>query len=65
MKWIEQNPIPEECKFCREEDCYNCDVAGKRWILSPEDEQKVRLALARRAAQRLQIKEMLSGFKEP
>lgn len=36
MQWLEINTIPEECKTCTEEDCYNCDTAGKRWILSKE-----------------------------
>ena len=37
MKWLEVTPIPEECKNCMEEDCYNCDAAGKRWKCSRED----------------------------
>lgn len=43
MEWIEANPLPTECQNCQEEDCYNCDFAMKRWYLSEEDEQRMRL----------------------
>ena len=42
MEWLEANPLPAECEKCEEEDCYNCDYAGKRWYLSEEDELRVR-----------------------
>lgn len=42
MKWIEADPLPVECQSCQEEDCYNCDTAGKRWELSREDELRLR-----------------------
>ena len=41
MEWIEANPLPVECENCKEEDCYNCDFAGKRWYLSEVDELRV------------------------
>ncbi len=41
MKWIETDLIPEQCQGC-EEDCYNCDYAGERWVLSQEDELRIK-----------------------
>lgn len=37
MEWLETDPLPIECQNCLEDDCYNCDIAGQRWYLSPED----------------------------
>lgn len=54
MKWTEVDPMPEECKVCREEDCYNCDVAGKRWELSREDKLRTDRTLKIQAIRRLQ-----------
>ena len=54
MQWIEADPMPEECQRCQEEDCYNCDAAGKRWFLSPEDTLRIQRAGKIRAIQRLQ-----------
>lgn len=48
--------IPEECKNCVEEDCYNCDTALKRWELSREEKLMTDRLLAVRAIQRLQRK---------
>lgn len=42
LHWMEADPLPDECINCREEDCYNCDYAGKRWYLSEEDELRIR-----------------------
>ncbi len=53
MQWIETDPIPEECKNCTEEDCYNFDTAGKRWMPSREDALLARRRLMIRAIQRL------------
>ena len=41
MKWIETDLIPEQCQGC-EEDCYNCDYAGERWVLSQKDELRIK-----------------------
>lgn len=41
MIWQEQDPIPNECRYCKK-DCYNCDIAGKRWVLSQEDELRTK-----------------------
>ena len=56
MEWIETVPIPEVCKNCREEDCYQCDVAGERWVRSREDELRSSRKLMVRAVERLQRK---------
>ena len=60
MEWLEANPLPVECENCQEEDCYNCDHAGKRWYLSEEDELRVRRKGLLKAVERLQrqIKEI-------
>lgn len=60
MEWLEANPLPVECENCQEEDCYNCDYAGKRWYLSEEDELRVRRKGLVKAVERLQrqIKEI-------
>ena len=42
MEWLEADPLPVECQDCQEEDCYNCDHAGKRWYLSQEDDLRIR-----------------------
>lgn len=52
MEWLEADPLPEECVNCQEEECYNCDYAGKRWYLAPEDEARIIQKLAQQAASR-------------
>ena len=54
MDWLETTPIPEECAICKEEDCYNCDIAGKRWVLSREAELHTQRLLAIQGVKRLQ-----------
>lgn len=56
MEWLERNILPEECKNCAEEDCYNCDTAGKRWVLSREDELRSNRILIVRAIKHMQQK---------
>lgn len=56
MEWIEVDPIPKECENCMAGDCYNCDVAGQRWVLSEEDELRCRRQLMVRAIERYQRK---------
>ena len=63
MKWLEIDPLPEACQVCRENECYNCDTAGKRWVLSKEDDLQTRRALKLRAIERLQ-KEIAEIDKE-
>ena len=53
MQWLKADSVPEECKGCREE-CYNCDVAGKRWSRSRADELRTNRILKVKAIQRLQ-----------
>ena len=31
MEWLEIETLPMECQDCQEEECYNCDHAGRRW----------------------------------
>ena len=54
MEWVEVNPLPVECESCKEEDCYNCDFAGKRWHLSEIDELMIRRKGLVKAIVRLQ-----------
>lgn len=54
VEWIEKKPIPEECEGCQEADCYNCDIAGRRWVLSAKDELLFQRGLKLRAIARLQ-----------
>lgn len=54
MEWIEVGPMPTVCQDCQEEDCYNCDAAGKRWQLSRNDELKLRRKQLVKAINRLQ-----------
>ena len=54
MEWIEADPLPPECVNCQEEECYNCDYAGKRWTLSQAAELRVRRKGLLKAIDRLQ-----------
>ena len=54
MEWIEANPLPQECLNCQEEDCYECDTAGKRWYLSKADELRIRRKGIIKAIERLE-----------
>ena len=56
MKWMEASPLPKECNACTERDCYNCDVAGARWVLSKEDELRTNRKLLVRAIERMERK---------
>lgn len=56
MEWMEAVPLPFECRHCQEDDCYNCDHAGKRWYLSELDALKVRRKRLLKAVERLQQK---------
>lgn len=53
MEWIEANPLPSECQKCQEEDCWECDYAGKRWYLSQADELRVKRKGLLKAMERL------------
>ena len=54
MEWLEADPLPVACQDCQEEDCYNCDHAGKRWYLSQEDDLRIRRKGLTKAIERLQ-----------
>jgi len=54
VEWLKANPLPDVCVDCTEEDCYNCDHAGKRWYLSRVDELRLRRKMLVRAIERLQ-----------
>ena len=54
MEWIEADRLPKECEKCEEQDCYNCDVAGKRWTLSHTDELRLRKKSLLKAIERMQ-----------
>lgn len=56
VEWIEANPLPVECENCKEEDCYNCDFAGKRWYLSEADELRVQRKGIEKQIERLKRK---------
>ena len=53
MEWLEADPLPAVCRQCKE-DCYNCDHAGERWILSRTDELRVRRKMLEKAILRMQ-----------
>ena len=44
MILLQKNPLPPECQSCLEPDCWECDYAGTRWVLSERD----RLVYARK-----------------
>ena len=54
MKYIEVVPLPKECEGCTEDDCYECDFAGKRWVLSERDNLLLKRQLAVQAISRFQ-----------
>ena len=56
MEWIEKELIPEECQGCEEMECYNCDIAGKRWELLEDDILRIRRKLLIREIARLERK---------
>ena len=54
MEWLEANPLPNICANCTQEDCYNCEHAGKRWNLSKREELLTRRKILAMAIERLQ-----------
>lgn len=54
MEWIEVDPLPAVCLRCKEQECYNCDYAGARWVLSHKDELRVRRNAIQKKIERLQ-----------
>lgn len=56
MEWLEIYPIPEACSNCTQEDCYNCDTAGERWVLSTADELRAERKMMAHTIERLERK---------
>lgn len=56
MKWLETDSIPEACTNCSQGECYNCDMAGQRWVRSKEDELRTNRKLLLREIERLERK---------
>ncbi len=54
VEYREVSPLPKACQKCTELDCYNCDIAGLRWIADPLDELRLMKKMKQRAIQRLQ-----------
>jgi hypothetical protein len=54
LEFIEVSPLPEYCIGCKEEDCYNCDYAGYRWVLSPLQELELKKKLREQTNRRQQ-----------
>lgn len=54
MEWIEVNPLPDVCQKCQEEECYNCDYAGLRWMLPKADKLRLEKVSLLKAIDRLQ-----------
>lgn len=54
MEWVEVETLPMECQDCQEEECYNCDHAGKQWQLLKEDALRLRRKGLVKAIERLQ-----------
>ena len=52
MEWLEAKALPEECVNCQE-DCYHCDIAGKRWTLAREEDLHAKRQLMVKAIKRL------------
>ena len=48
LKYIENNPLPEVCRSCKELDCYNCEYAGERFILPEKDKIKLSMAIKKK-----------------
>lgn len=54
MELYEADPLPAECQTCTEEDCYNCDYAGARWLIPKEEKLKIKRKSLLRAIARLE-----------
>lgn len=56
LEWVEAAPLPDECRNCKEAECYNCDYEGKRWYLSEEDSLRLQKKGLRHTIDRLEQK---------
>lgn len=48
LEYKEMNPLPEICRSCSELDCYNCEHAGERFILSQRDRIKLSMTIKKK-----------------
>ncbi len=55
MNWIEAEPLPQACEQCREPECYNCEVAGQRWVLTEQAKLRIRRNVIRKEIERLLV----------
>lgn len=37
MEYLQDQLLPAQCQSCEEKDCWECDYAGIRWVLSERD----------------------------
>ncbi|MGM9641235.1 MAG: hypothetical protein ACI3V3_07695 [Faecousia sp.] len=58
MELMERNPLPAVCLACQEPDCWECDHAGERWIISEQDRLLLDRKLKEQAIARYQRKLM-------
>lgn len=54
LNYVESTASPVCCEGCNEPDCYNCDHAGDRWIISRRKELILKKELKYKAILRLQ-----------
>ncbi len=54
MEWTEADPLPQQCQNCQEEDCWECDDAGRRWYLPAMEDLKIRRKGLLKAIERYQ-----------
>ena len=67
MNWIEAEQLPQACEQCREQECYNCEVAAQRWVLTEQAKLRIRRNVIRKEIERLlvelsQIERKLEGY---
>ena len=48
IEYKEIHPLPEVCRDCIELDCYNCDNAGDRFVLSERDKIKISMVIKKK-----------------
>lgn len=54
MEFIEADPLPEACRQCSGQCCDECEHAGERWTLPPEDWKRLTVRAKEKAIMRLQ-----------
>lgn len=47
LEYIEVSPLPEVCRNCND-DCYNCEYAGERFILPEKDRIRLSMEIKKR-----------------